>query len=80
MLEGAGQYLQNVSKNCKDLNGLENKFRKDMGMPAIPNNIYSTLEILSTQYAQQFSKQAKTFRTQIYSAFKYESLYMLNMM
>lgn len=70
--------LKGVSKLTEGLDNIEKAFRKETELKYCSSNTFTILKETSEKIADILEKQAKSFRTELYSCIKYESLTMLN--
>lgn len=79
--EQANEYLQSISNNCAFLQTKEEAIRSQLQMPAVGlNSPLSILDNLTKNYGVQLLEQARSFRRDIYSLMKYESLSRINLL
>lgn len=60
------------------MNKKDEIFRKENELKYCSSNLYTILMDSNQRYSEMLLKQAKTFRTEIYSTIKYQSLNLLN--
>ena len=74
MLEAATGHLNNINQICKFSDARDKKHRSQTDTKYFSTNMFTVIQEMSEKYSELLKKQAQTFRTQIYSAVKYEYL------
>lgn len=67
-----------MGKLTEGLDSIEKIFRKETDLKYCSSNTFTILKETSEKIADILEKQARSFRTELYSCVKYESLTMLN--